>query len=215
MNIKRLALLLALLVSFSANAQYRISNNDFKELVNRMEGDFDSDGQAQTDSSYYNIRLHMREIWSKNSKSGYWLYVEQVLASMPEKPYRQRIYHLTRKDNETIESKVYELPSPERFVGAWRNEDKMKKLSKDSLIDRQGCSIFLKIDEDGNFWGSTPGKECLSTLRGATYATSEVKIYPNMLISWDRGWDAGDRQVWGAEKAGYRFRKWRIYQTGE
>jgi CpeT protein len=44
-------------------------------------------------------------------------------------------------------------------------------------------------------------------LRGATYATSEVIIKNQQMISWDRGYDSSDRQVWGAEKGGYVFEK--------
>ena len=75
------------------------------------------------------------------------------------------------------------------------------------MIDRQGCAVYLQKNAEGNFAGSTPGKECVSSLRGATYATSVVTIYENKLVSWDRGWDKDDKQVWGAEKGGYQFIK--------
>jgi hypothetical protein len=44
-------------------------------------------------------------------------------------------------------------------------------------------------------------------LRGASYATSEVVITDEQLLSWDRGWDANGKQVWGAETGGYIFVK--------
>lgn len=94
-----------------------------------------------------------------------------------------------------------------RYAGAWANPQIFKELNKDSLIDRQGCAIFLHKNKLGDFAGSTPGKECLSTLRGATYATSEVVIEKDQLVSWDRGWSKEDKQLWGAVKAGYRFIK--------
>jgi hypothetical protein len=209
----RTTFLASILLSLSlcASAQERIYNDNIEELINRMEGAFDSGEQAAADSAdYYNIVLHMKRIWNDRRSNGYYLYVEQAMERMADKPYRQRIYHITRKDNQTIESKVFEIPDPLRFAGAWNDPALLRKIPKDSLIDRQGCSIFLQMDADGNFHGSTPGKECLSSLRGATYATSEVVIYPSMLVSWDRGWDAADQQVWGATKGGYRFRKWEV-----
>jgi CpeT protein len=48
---------------------------------------------------------------------------------------------------------------------------------------------------------------CPSNLRGATYATSEVVVQHDKMISWDRGFDSRDKQVWGAEKGGYIFMK--------
>jgi hypothetical protein len=32
-------------------------------------------------------------------------------------------------------------------------------------------------------------------------------LQEDMMVSWDRGWNADDKQVWGAEKGGYEFVK--------
>ncbi|OSZ82844.1 hypothetical protein CAP35_06155 [Chitinophagaceae bacterium IBVUCB1] len=192
--------------AMAANAQEKLNKKDLQTLKERMEGNYSSKEQAAADSNYFNIVLHMKQIWAED-KDGYWLYVEQAMAQMPQKPYRQRIYHVYRQDNETLVSKVYEMKEPMRFAGAWKDAAKLGSLSKDSLIDRQGCAIYLKKNKAGDYYGSTPGKECLSSLRGATYATSEVVVNKDRLVSWDRGWDAADKQVWGAEKGGYIFIK--------
>ena len=196
----------AVFISLAALCQEKVDARDLLELKSRMEGAFSSELQAKADSDYYNIHLHMAQIWPRN-EDGYWLYVEQAVAAKLNKPYRQRIYHVYKQDDYTLVSKVYELNSPLRFAGAYANIDVLKNLTVDSLVDRQGCAISLHKDKDGNFSGSTPGKECLSSLRGSTYATSQVTIYEDKLVSWDRGWDKDDKQVWGAEKAGYQFIK--------
>jgi len=67
--------------------------------------------------------------------------------------------------------------------------------------------VILRKTADGVFEGSTVGKGCASELRGASYATSEVRITPEQLLSWDRGFDAQGKQVWGATKGGYVFKK--------
>jgi hypothetical protein len=67
--------------------------------------------------------------------------------------------------------------------------------------------VILHRREDGSFTGSTVEDRCRSTLRGATYATSEVKVYPDRIESWDRGFDGADEQVWGAVAGPYVFRK--------
>jgi len=193
-----------LIISLSVCSQEKVDDRDLLELKSRMEGTFTSEIQAKSDSDYFNIHLNMSAIWER-SEDGYWLYVEQAVASALNKPYRQRIYHLYRQNDITLVSKVYEINSPMRFAGACSNPELLTGLTKDSLIDRQGCAIYLRKDKSGNFSGSTPGKECLSSLRGAAYATSEVVIHEDKLISWDRGWDKDDKQVWGAEKGGYQF----------
>lgn len=196
----------ALFISLALGAQEKLTDSDLTELKNRMQGTFTSEAQSLSDTDYFNIQLKMVPIWS-HQKDGYWLYVEQAVASAVKRPYRQRIYHVYQQDERTLVSKVYELHAPMRFAGAWSNPALLKDITKDSLVDRQGCAIYLQKNKDGDFAGATPGKECLSSLRGAAYATSEVVIYANKLSSWDRGWDNNDKQVWGAEKGGYEFVK--------
>lgn len=63
-------------------------DSELKELFTLMQGSFNSAIQAEIDSTYYNISLHMYPIWEDK---GNFLYVEQALTSTPNKPYRQRI----------------------------------------------------------------------------------------------------------------------------
>ncbi|MFN3939861.1 MAG: chromophore lyase CpcT/CpeT [Chitinophagales bacterium] len=179
---------------------------EFTRLCNFMSGSFSSNQQSVMDSDYYDIRLHMVPIWEERT-DGFWLYVEQALASIQEKPYRQRIYKVHVLHNTTFESVVYEMNEPLQYAGAWNDRSKLDKLSPDNLILREGCSIILHWNDAGFFEGKTADNTCPSNLRGAAYATSEVKIYGDTLISWDRGFDTNGKQVWGAEKGGYIFNK--------
>ena len=187
-------------------AQKNISENDIQTLVSFMSGEFNSKKQASADSAFFDITLHMTPILPDNN-NGKWLYVEQAVSSGLDKPYRQRVYHVYVYDETTIMSKVYEIENPADFINAWKLNSAIEKLSPDMLVDRQGCGILLHKIKKGRFEGQTVGKECLSSLRGATYATSEVVIDKKKLVSWDRGWDLNDSQVWGAEKGGYIFVK--------
>ena len=182
----------------------KLDKSDLQALSNRMSGEFSSEQQSKDDSSFFHITLKMTPIWP-DRKDGYWLYIEQAMASAQDKPYRQRIYHLFQQDEWTLVSKVFEIPSPAKYIGSADAPAKLAGLTVDSLIDRKGCAIFLHKNKEGNYTGSTPGKECLSNLRGATYATSEVVIQPEQMISWDRGWNSSGKQVWGAVKGGYQF----------
>ncbi len=207
MNLKKTATLLLFLMGAGIlQAQLTGTDRELLELRERMSGFFTSEQQSLADSSYYNIHLHMKPKWTERT-DGYWLYVEQAMASAAQRPYRQRMYQLFRQDDSTLVSKVYELNAPLRFAGAWKNTALLQQLTTDSLQARQGCAIYLHRDTNGRFSGSTPGNECLSSLRGAAYATSEVVIEKNQMISWDRGWSQSGQQVWGAVKGGYHFVK--------
>jgi CpeT protein len=204
---KSLSFLVILLMACPGFSQpLKVNQNDLKQLASMMSGEFSSEQQAKSDADYININLRMTPVM-RSSQDGYWLYVEQSVASADDKPYRQRIYHLYIQDDTTIVSKVFEIKNQQQYTGGWKDESRLENLSADSLVDRQGCGIYLHKQDKKIYAGSTPGKECLSSYRGAAYATSEVKIYPDKLVSWDRGWNREDKQVWGAEKGGYIFLK--------
>lgn len=193
-------LLLLLLVTASlAVAQ---PSKDLTTLANWMTGKFSSQEQAKRDTNFFDIRLSVVRIW-ENRKDGIWLYVEQAAAETLNKPYRQRVYHL-KENNVELQSVIYSLPKPLRFAG---KPDLVQKLPFDSLSSRIGCEVLITRKDKNTFTGSTKDKECTSELRGATYATTEVTITKNEMLSWDRGYDQSGKQVWGAVTGGYRFIK--------
>ena len=193
-----------LLILFSAHFAFAQSD-DLKLLAAQMEGSYSSEAQNQIDSAnYFDIRLQIVRIW-KNNAEGYWFYVEQAVAEFADKPYRQRVYHLTELKDGVFSSVVYTMAQPLRFTHKPELVDSL--LTPDSLIEREGCAVILKKSDDGKFVGSTDGKKCPSDRSGATYATSQVTIFPNELHSWDQGYNEKDEQVWGATKGGYVFIK--------
>jgi len=189
----------------ASNETEQIPTEDLSEtLMDYMTGYFTSAKQARADTDYYNIKLKMIPIW-QNRTDGDYIYVEQALASNENKPYRQRVYHITQNDKQFI-SKVYTIPNEENYLYSWKNTRPFINLVPDSLVERAGCEVVL-VYENGMFKGSTGATSCKSTLRGASYATSEVEVFVDKIISWDRGFDDKGEHVWGAEKSGYVFDK--------
>lgn len=182
------------------------SQNDVEVLVDYMVGSFSSEEQAEKDSNYFNIELEMVQLW-KDRADGPWLYIEQAVAESKDKPYRQRVYQLKKRNDGKIESLVYTIPDPLRFAGDYKNEFPLLRLTPDSLTLKEGCEVVLFQADEGYFEGSTVDRNCSSDLRGASYATSEVMIDKDKMISWDRGFDESGNQVWGATDGGYIFKK--------
>ena len=180
--------------------------SDLRAAVAWMTGSFSSREQALSDTNYFDIRLEMRPIWPERG-NGYWLYVEQAAADHLDRPYRQRVYHVTEQLDGSIRSDVYEIPDPLRFAGAWKRSDRLGDLTPDSLTVKPGCAVILERVSEGAFEGGTVGEGCLSDLRGARYATSVVRLTPDGLTTWDRGYDADGNQVWGATGGGYVFKR--------
>ena len=178
---------------------------DLLRLFNMMQGSFSSKAQAQKDTAYFDIRLRMAPIWP-GRKEALWLYVEQAMATKLDKPYRQRVYKLSRWPDGSLVSEVFSLANPLKWAGEWAKAKPLAALTPDSLLPRTGCEILLQPKGD-TFVGSTGPKTCPSDLRGASYASSEVVISNQGMVSWDRGFDGSDKQVWGATKGGYSFVK--------
>lgn len=175
------------------------------QLQHWMTGQFNSQKQAERDSAYYPIVLRMFPIW-QDRKDGPWLYIEQAVAGATSKPYRQRVYQLSKRDALKFESKVYTLPGALRFATLLHDHPLFKQISPDSLQFKNGCSVFLTWN-GSYFTGSTEGADCSSDLRGASYATSKVSIKADRMESWDQGFDRDGKQVWGATKGPYEFIK--------
>lgn len=175
------------------------------EVAAMMTGSFSSAAQAAADGDYFDIRLEMVPIWTERDDAR-WLYVEQAAATALDRPYRQRVYRVTHEVDGSVVSAVYELPGdPLDYAGAWSEPFRFDAIAPENLSVREGCAVVLRPDGEGRWTGSTIEDRCKSTLRGASYATSEVTATDEAIESWDRGFDAAGEQVWGAEKGAYVF----------
>lgn len=210
---KRMKLLLVLafatvntVLAQAAPAPPQVTDPDLQLLLGFMTGSFSSEEQARLDPDFFDIRLQVVRVWPER-QDGYWLYVEQAAAESLDRPYRQRVYHLQRHDGSTIESMVFTMPEPLTYAGEWKKEVPLARLTPESLVRKRGCSIMLVKKGTAAFSGSIVAHECASDLRGAAYATSEVEINAQGMVTWDRGFAADGRQVWGASKGGYIFKK--------
>jgi CpeT protein len=171
-----------------------------------LEGSFSSAEQAAADERYFEVILNHAKIWP-NRGDGFWFYVEQAIANRADQPYRQRIYRVWIRGDRKIESAVYEMPHPDRYTGAYKDTSILDDLSPDDLYQRVGCEVVFHELGDGFMLGETVDQACSSTLRGATYATSKVRLSKDEIQSWDQGWDADGAQVWGAEAGPYVFKR--------
>ena len=165
-------------------------------------GRFDSRTQSLTNPQYFAIEVQACRV-SAPTLGARVLYLEQSRVGMA--PYRQRVYVVEAEGttgNGAV-SRVFELNDPMRFVGLCADPSGTT-FSADDVIERAGCAVHLTWQND-RFNGATTGRECESTLMGASYATSEVELRANGFTSWDRGFDVSGRQVWGATAGPYQF----------
>jgi len=172
------------------------------ELSVQLTGTFDSSAQAIENPTYYSVSLKTCSVEMPDLGTTV-LYVEQALSDSLNQPYRQRLYLLTEGESSDVSSHIYELNNPNKFIGLCDSEQNIE-ISLDEISQKEGCSVNLDWNGEG-FEGATDIGTCLSTMNGATYATSEVQTTGNTIESWDRGWDSNDQQVWGAVDGAYIF----------
>ncbi len=196
--------LLMLFVLVGCQSKQVKPETQLDKLIDLMSGEFNSLQQSLKDDRYFHISLKMKPIWLADTH-GKWLYVEQAVGSQPDKPYRQRVYHVTALGDGRFSSAVYELPDPKAVIGGYETPALLNGLSPVDLKLRTGCAVILNLKGTNNYTGSTVEKDCLSQLRGATYATSVVEISTSAITSWDQGFDVNDEQVWGATAGPYVF----------
>lgn len=139
--------------------------------------------------------------------------------------YRQRIYK-TYPDTNGIHLEIFALPNEKEYYSLVEdlipyeerylpNEDttfrvdveRLKEISETDYIEKVGCDIYIKMDSDGTFWGSTLNDECKGSYAGANYTTSKFQIYNQYLVSWERGWTDDGEQKWGPKSSPYIYFK--------
>ena len=203
--ISAFAVVCCLLVNACSLPSARSADPGLLHFASLLTGEFSSAEQAKRDTSYFNIHLSMSRIWSDRS-DGVWLYVEQAMDARRDKPYRQRVYQLTRGAEGDFVSEIYTIKNAADVIGLQNSAAKKSLLTPNAIERKEGCAVHMRPVNDA-YEGGTVGSACPSDLRGASYATTVITLKQGELVSWDRGFDAKGNQVWGAVNGGYVFVK--------
>lgn len=200
------ALLFGILLLHACGGGRAISYSDSQEeLAELLTGSFTSETQAEQDSLYSPVHLHIVQVWK--DRAGQWFYVEQALAAQDDKPYRQRMYRVVQLSSERFKILNYEFRNPQVFAGKWKDPQFFDDYPEEIVAIKEGCGVFLHRKAFKHYEGETYGEDCFSQFQGAQYATSEVEIRSDLIKSWDRGWTEEEEQVWGPEDGPYRFER--------
>lgn len=183
----------------------QVDENLLEKFCSYLKGEYNSSAQNSRDTSYFNISLIIFPIWEKENDAKYF-YVEQAMVGKEDKPYRQRIYKIYQTSATTVVSAIYTIKNQEEFIKLQESSKKQKNLSKEDIEYKEGCDVFLEYNGT-SFKGGTEGKKCLSSLRNAKYTITEVEVWEDKMVSWDRGYTDNGVHAWGATAGGYIFDK--------
>ncbi len=169
-----------------------------------LEGRFDSADQARSSPGFTALQVSAcpADVPALGTRV---LYVEHAPIDAPDRPVRQRVYVL--EPGEPVESvavaRVFELAVPGSSVGACGLSVR-PRFTREELVERVGCMLSLRADGPV-YRGSTSGRGCPTTVKGATYVTGDLVLDTVGFRSWERGYDPTGTRKWGDESGPYVF----------
>jgi CpeT protein len=200
---KKIVFVLSLVLVSCAGVKNN-ATSELDALQNQMAGFYTSEAQSKADKDYYNISLRMTPIWKDK---GHYLFVEQALFDKQDKPYRVRVYKLSKNEKNQYVSEIFTIKNEKEWIGKWNTPKAYDALPLADIELKNGCEVVLEKLNKTTYKGQTGDKTCPSELRGAAFANSIVTVTDGKMVSWDQGFDKNGKQVWGAEKGGYEFVK--------
>ena len=177
----------------------------------RLEGVMDTATQASVNSKVSNVRMTTCRVALAEGENALQsktivLYQEQALASELTKPYRQRFLQLSASPmSQSVQSRSFKPANPAAWVN-FCNQSATTRTVKPADIGIVVCNVFLR--RAGNdYVGNTPVDGCPANVRGAVRIKNHIVLRPIGMDTWDRGFDASGKQVWGAKTESYQFRR--------
>lgn len=211
---KKLLILTLLIVTNITFGQ--ITQQDYEHYKNSIQGRFSSYPQTLVDTTKSDVLIRTKYLYQKN---GYDYFYTQQGEWFKETfyPYRQRIYK-TKNEGTHILLEIHTINVPYTILTDTPKQHPTFQMDT-SLLDnpniliekKPGCDIHIvKVwEKDGTpiLYGSTNENDCVATFNGSTYTQVNFLILPNSLISWERGYNDKNEQVWGPKESPYLFMK--------
>jgi hypothetical protein len=195
----------------SASASNPALNQQVEEVASRLEGVMDTSAQAAINSKAPNVRMttcriQVTDVASANADESIFLYQEQALSQDLSKPYRQRFLQLSPSlYSQSVRSRSFKPANPSAWTGLC-NKPTADRTIQFKDLGNPVCNVFLK--RSGNdYIGNTPIDGCPAKVRGAVRITNHIELRSIGMDTWDRGFDANGKQVWGARAESYQYRR--------
>jgi len=179
-----------------------------EEVAARLEGTMDTSAQAKTNPKFSTVYMTTCRITlqGKPADDSIFLYQEQSLQPDQSKPYRQRFLQLSVSPySQSVRSQAFRPKQLQRWAG-FCNQPAADRQVSVAELGQPVCSVFLRRSGE-NYIGNTPADGCPANVRGAVRITNHIVLYANGMDTWDRGFDAQGKQVWGAQSISYQFRR--------
>ncbi len=183
-----------------------------EEVASMLEGRMDTSAQASTNPKVSRVRMTTCRVRVGSSdspwenKGAIFLYQEQALFTKLSQPYRQRFLQISPSSfSQTVRSRSFKPTTPGNWIGFCDKPESERVLASSDLGSRV-CEVFLKRSSQ-SYLGNTPVDGCPANVRGAVRITNHIELTTSGMNTWDRGFDAQGKQVWGAQSDSYQFQR--------
>ena len=182
-----------------------------KAVASRLEGAMDTSAQSLANVKAPNVRMTTCRVslttteaeWQHNS---IFLYQEQALTKDLTSSYRQRFLQISPSAySQSVRSLSFKPATPTAWINFCAKPEGDRTIQLRDL-GTAVCSVFLKPSGDA-YVGNTPADGCPAKIRGAVRIKNHIVLRTIGMDTWDRGFDAAGRQVWGATAESYQFRR--------
>lgn len=180
-----------------------------EEVAALLIGKMDTSAQVIANSKAPNVQMTTCRIELLNpaDSQSIFLYQEQAMSTSLDKPYRQRFLQISPSPlSQTVRSRSFKPADPTRWSGLCNATPSLEQTVDLSDLGTPVCNVFLK-QVGKSYMGNTPTDGCPANIRGAVRITNHIEITPDSMNTWDRGFDAQGKQVWGAKTESYQFRR--------
>ncbi|NJP09564.1 MAG: chorismate mutase [Leptolyngbyaceae cyanobacterium RU_5_1] len=179
------------------------------EVSSLLEGKMDTSAQAMANSKAPSVRMTTCRIQVSGTPANQpsiFLYQEQALTHKLAQPYRQRFLEISpNPSSQSVRSLSFKPANPAPWAG-FCNKPTAERIVNRNDLGSPICSVFLK--RSGNrYIGNTPINGCPTNVRGAVRVTNRIELSKSGMNTWDRGFDANGKQVWGAQSESYQYRR--------
>jgi CpeT/CpcT family (DUF1001) len=179
-------------------------DDQVRAIVEHLVGVMDTSAQATAKPDAPSVRMTTCQVRVEASDPIF-LYQEQALTQRLERPYRQRFLRIApSEEGQSVESRAYKPINPETWIGLCDRPQEQRLVRLGDLSDAE-CSVFL-VPVNNIYIGNTQVGGCSTNIRGAVRITNTIFLHAAGMDTWDRGFDAEGKQVWGAESQAYQFR---------
>lgn len=187
-----------------SNSEITALENKLEKVYNMCLGFFSNKAQSKKEDSplYRSQELIAVPIWPKRGNE-YWLYICWLQENRPDALLSQEVWHFKKKDTETIEVIMYDLPNKDLYANDWRKKDPLANLTPNDLID--ACTALLERETPNRF--VLTGTPCY---RNLSDAIKNIQVHgvltPESMVLYNKMLDGKKEELFSYKK-GLQFER--------